>query len=297
MNTKQMTALLITILLLLSLYGCAIITEPSESTSSAETRVEQPKKSACPTIDETVIYDREELTIKVTGMEYNSAFKTYVVKTSIQNHSDETISYSLNWANVNGYTISALVFGDIYGGKAAFADFGLPQDELQLAGIKSIQEISFTFKCKYGDRDELICEVPATLRTSAYGETVTEYSFDGTEAYLSDEYRILIAPYSNPTVDHPLVICVENRADHPVLLSYEGVALNEQMVTQLMSGPYVLPNSRRIEVMTIAYFGNEPKIDTIESATLSFQLTPYHSDGSFSTADTIMIPVISVPIK
>lgn len=294
---KRLAALIEVLILLLSFCGCSIVPEQDPSTSSADTSAEQPKKASCPTIDETIIYDDEVLTISVTGMEYNSAFKTYVVKTSIQNHSDETVSYSLNWANVNGCTISALVFGDIYAEKVASADFGLPQDELQLAGIESIQEISFTFVCRYDDSNEMICEASAALQTSAYGEADAEYSFEGVEAYASADYRILLAPYSKPSVKHPIVICVENRTDRPLALLYDGVALNDQMVTQLMSGPYVLPNTRRIEVMTITYFENEPEIDTIESATLSFRLIPYRSDGSFSTADTINIPTVSIAVR
>ena len=294
---KQISVLFAAIILVLAFHGCSTPTQQADPAPSVGVPTELSNNASCPEIDETVIYDSEVLSITVTGMEYDSTFKTYVIKTNIQNHSQESISYSLNWANVNGYTISSLALGTVFGEKTASADFGLPNDELQLAGITSIQEISFSFEFRNADSDELICVAPANLHTSCYGEPFDEYSFDGTEAYVSDSYKILLAPYSEPSVTHPLTIYVENQSDHPLGLMYDGIALNDQMVANYMSGPYVLPHSRRIEVVTIPYFGNEPEIGAIESVSLSFELAPYRTDGSFSTGDMEKVPAVSIAMN
>lgn len=293
---------IIGIFLMLSLTACTVTSNPTTATpnvgsTAASTSQSHSEMPPCPGIDETVIYDSEIITITVIGMEFNSTYKTYVVKTIIQNHSDRTISYSLDWVNVNGYTIGALVFGDVYGGMEATADFGFARDELQLAHIQAIQEVSFTFDCKYDDSGETICSASTTLLTSDYGTQTEEYSVSGTEVYSSDDYTIVIAPTNNPSVRHPFEILVENHTDCPVAIMYDDIAINTQMVADYMSGPYALPNSRRIEIVNIVYFGDEPEIESIEFVSLRLNILPYRSDGSFSTADVIEVPETTITFE
>ena len=247
-----------------------------------------------PKITDTVIYDSEELTITAKSLEYDSHYDSYLLLTNIQNHSPRTISYELDHAIVNGYTISTWAFGDIYNYTEANVEIWFPHDEIQIAGIKAIQEIKFVLKCSHKDDNTIICRASADLKTSDYGVITEEYNFDGVEVFATDDYRIMLAPNDNPTTSHPLIVYVENNTDNIVMLSYDSIAMNNLMVMEWITGAYVLPMSRRIEEMNLFYFGNEPEIDVIDSVTLQIVLTPSKIDGSFSSANTIEIPPVTI---
>lgn len=293
---KKITIVLAIAVVLSLLYRCGVSDRPSypssvsDSSSSSSSNLSIP----CPSIENAVLYDDETVTITVSGMEYNKSFMTYVVKMDIQNHSDQTISYYLNRVDVNGYTISALLAADIYGGMSADADFGFPINELKFAGIKNIQQITFTLTCLYDETDEIICEITPTLKTSDDGTYAETYEFLGDEVYSTEEYTVLVKPNSAPSIKHPIIIYVENNTDVPLIIMYDDIALNNKMVFTTMSGPYVLPHSHRVEEIMLTFFGEEPDIDKITSFTSGLSICPYRIDGSFSTGDTIEVPPFTV---
>ena len=294
---KKVLIIVSSILIIISvLCACGSLTDYSSdnTTSGGET---QEIKIPCPSLTPLVLYEDDALTVIINGLEYNRAFKTYVVKASIENHSDYTISYSTNWIDVNGYTISTLVYGDVYSGKTADADFGFPVDELLLAGINSIQEISFELDCYYDDTNEVICKLTPTLQTSDYGSYTETYDFEGVEVYNTEKYKIRIKPNNTPTLNHPIIIYVENNTDTPMIVNYDNIAINEQMVMTFLSGPYVLPHSHRIEIINMVYFDHTPDISNLFSFASAFSILPYRADGSFSTADEIEVPAISIALS
>ena len=290
---KKVHIIIVSVLLIVfTLSSCGNLNESISDNSTQNEKL----KIQCPTLTPSVLYEDDVLTVTIDGLEYNKSFKTYIVKAKIENHSDYTISYSANWIDINGYTISALVFGDVYGGKFAEADIGFHIDELLVAGINNIQEISFELNFYYKDTNETICKLSPTLQTSDYGLYTETYDFDGEEVYNTENCKIKIKPNDNPTVINPIIIYVENKTDNPIIINYDNIALKDQMVMTFMSGPYVLPHSHRIEVINIVYFDSTPDISNLSSFTSEFSIMPYRADGSFSTADIIKVPAISIAL-
>lgn len=289
--------LIISSILILTLVGCKIQLIPSTLPSnSVKNKVSNStQKPVCPKIEKTTIYD-DIVTITANSFEYISSNNMYVVNIEINNNSDQTISYSLNGVNVNGFTLPSLTFGDIYAGMNTGVDVCFARSEVLLAEIESIQEIAFVLECKYSETDEHICSELATLKTSSYCEHTEEKNFAGVEAYNNEEYKIVIVPCNQPSVKHPANIYIENHTDQPLAVCYDNVALNNQMVITYMSGPHVLPNSRCIAKINIVYFNGEPDIDNITDMTLGFHILPYQSNGSFSTGDTIEVPAVTVDL-
>ena len=250
----------------------------------------------CPSLEPSVIFENDFVAIRVNGLEYNDWYDTYVVKMDIENKGEKTITYYLNRVDVNGYTISALLLGDIYGGMSANADFGFPVDELLLAGIKKIQEISFTVECSYDETNETVCDASTTLKTSDYGTYEETYEFEGEEVYKSEKYRITIKPNKQPSITHPIIIYVENNTDTPMIMSYDNIAINKQMLVSFQSGPYVLPHSHRIEEVYVMLFDETPDLGVLSSFTSAFWIQPYQADGGFTTADIIEIPPATITL-
>lgn len=248
----------------------------------------------CPEIEETTLIDNEDVTITIDKLEYSAIYDMYAMETHIQNHSTRTLNYSSKCANVNGYTISALALGDVYGGMEADVQIGLPRQELQLADIKAIQEIGVEIECVYDDNGDSAGYAAGTILTSAYGTYTQEHSFTGTEAYNTADYRIVVAPSENPTVESPVIVFIENHTDFPIMLFYDSIAINQKMAVSYMSGPYVMPHSCRLEQLDTSLFGNNLEEEAVETTTLSFVILPYRPDGNFSTADTIETPTVTV---
>ncbi len=296
---KKVWLLILTIIIVFALYGCVSVKvdwegasgnvmTPDVKNTEKPSITSSPAPTAsvhCPKIEETVIYDSDKVTVTVTGLEYSTSDKAYLVKVIIQNHSQNDISYSINWANVNGYTIKALSIGHIFGGMESDADFWLSNDELELAEIEYIQEIGFTVDFSYSDSNEQVCTASANLPTSDHGESAETHELKGTEVYSSDDYKIIAAPYSKPTIGSPLVLYIENNTEYTIMVAYDGVAINGVTVASYMTGPFVLPNTRRVELMEIYYFGDEPDIDAIDSVTLGLDLIPQRPVDYYSFYD------------
>ena len=308
---KKIGLLVVACIIALVLFGCVSVKvdlgeTPNTGKEFEPKTTEKPKSISTPVptasvqhpqIEKTVIYESDIVTITVTGLEYSSIYKAYAVKVIIQNHSQTEISYSLNWANVNGYTIKTFTFGDVFGGMESDADFWLSCDEMSLAEIEYIQEIGFTFDISYSDSYEQICSASATIRTTDYGKSIETHAFDGTEIYSSEYYKIMAAPSSNPTIGHPVIIYIENNTEQTIMLMYDSVAINNKMVSDYMTGPFVLPNTKRIEPLELYYFGNEPDIDNINTVTVGFDIVPQHQEDYYSFYDnTITVPPVTIPI-
>ena len=123
------------------------------------------------------------------------------------------------------------------------------------------------------------------------------YNFDGEEVYNENGIRILAAPNPNFSASSPLILFIENSSDCTVMIDYEDLAYNNTMISELQTGPFVLPHSYRLEKMNIFFFSDEPQIDTVEKVTLKFSILPIRSDGSFSTGDIIDTAPITINYK
>ena len=252
----------------------------------------------CPSIEKTVIYDDDVLTITVKGMKKDRLFDAYDVQLLITNHSDRTISYWSQYAEVNGYTIGiTTMFQDIFAGKSANVNVGLDKDSLKMAGIKRIQDIVLNLRCHYEDEDDSICDLVYPLTTSDAGAYEESYEFAGVEIYNTDDYRIVMCANDRVTESEPAIIYIENRTDRELGITFDNIALNDVMVSSTTYGPHVLPHSHAVSVVHILYFGEKPEIDNIDSVTTALTLIPYREDGGFSSAEWIDVPPVTVPLK
>lgn len=253
--------------------------------------------SKYPEIKEQEVYADDIVSVTASGIDYDDLWDCYIINLNIKNKSSIDIYYEINQAIVNGYTINTMSFGSVYAGMEANCEFGLPKDEIENTGIKKIMEVSFKLELSDDAKNEHIENIDISLQTSTYGSYVETYDFDGEEVYNENGIRILAAPNPKFSVSSPLILFIENSSDRIVMIDYEDLAYNNTMISELQTGPFVLPHSYRLEKMNIFFFGDEPQIDTVEKVTLKFSILPIRSDGSFSTGDIIDTAPITINYK
>lgn len=254
------------------------------------------KEDVLPTISKQVIYEDDTVIVRINGLEYQKYYGDYyyIVRATLKNKSEETIHYSSEVADVNGYSIDAFAYGDIYAGMTTDADLYLSKDLIELAGIKKIQTVKGEFVISEPEDYEEICVVPIDLKTSANGEYQETYGYEGgTTSVNNNDYNIVLLPLNKPTINKPLGVYIENKTDYTITVSYQNIALNNQMVAQLMSGFRVLPHSHAVRIMEVLYYGDEPNIKTVEDATVGFYIIPIIG-GHINTGNAIEIPGATV---
>lgn len=170
--------------------------DPTDDTdASAEKTHPQPTKPVDPpsfgdtaTIEETVIYNENNIKITATELTYSS--RSVSVGLNIENNTEEnlsfrcgTIGYSAN--SVNGYMVeTGYVNCDVSAGKKAMDSVEFDLDALMLCGIKEIGEIELAFSIENENYDYIYTD-PLTIKTSAFASV--DYGKNTFQTAINDE--------------------------------------------------------------------------------------------------------------
>lgn len=234
------------------------------------------------TIKEKVLYSKNDIKITVTGFEKNM-WGNYVAKLQVENKTGESIDYSVANVKINGFSFVNTGFGTIYDGKKATVEIGAEERALNVAGIAHVMEIEAELEFSYTDTDEEIDVAKLDIQTSDYGKYKQNHDLSGMEIYNRNGVRVLVIKVEKPTDTHPFALFVENSTDKRVNLSYDDVAINDEMVASMISGFVVAPNSYAMTEATFYLYGVD--IDQVESVDFTLSVIPYRFNGGFSTAD------------
>lgn len=267
----------------------------SRSNDSTNTNnVEELTPDSLATIESTVLYAENGITLTAIELNYDRIWDLYNVKINIQNNTQKTITYSASGMVINGYSFDANMFGDITAGNNANVDYGVSKADLELAGVSNIMEIRFAVRCYYSDSKEDICYSNALLKTSDYGKVNQGYSPQGILSYDSNGIKVYVKPNLKDKIKAPAILYVENNTDRVVSLLYKNISYNNTMVQQMHSGFIILPQSHKVAEMKITMFSYEHNITQLEKMSFQISFQPYKKDGGFSTANAFESDVIDV---
>lgn len=244
--------------------------------------------------DPSLIYDSNGIKVTYKGLTEDKTWKTHVINLEIVNNSKDDISYAVSHIKVNGFSIDALAFADIYSGAKATAQIGFAKSDIALANINPIKEMLFDLKLENKNTDDVIDVVPVSIKTSAYDGKESPFVFtNGTEVYKGNGLTLFARPNDKTSVRHPLTFYVINDTDRAVALNYDNVAYNDEMVMSMHSGPYIMPHSKKVFDMAI-YFFDPLEITEINKVKMAFTVCPYRNDGSFTSADFYDTPAFTI---
>lgn len=181
------------------------------------------------TIEETVLYD--ENNVKITATELNYGNYKAELKLMIENNSDESLSFiagSLGHSgnSVNGYMISdGYLNCDVAAGKKAMDTIGFSYDDLSIYGIYEIADIEIDIEIEDDDYNKIYTG-PLQIKTTAYD------SYD----YSADTYKEAISSNAFQALyDYSL-----NYSSEDVLYDSNGIRLISEMMFKNKDGEDIL---------------------------------------------------------
>lgn len=261
---KKLIAILLAMMLVFSTAACGaseevpentsadpVATEPQETqdnreeedpTEPEEPEVELPEFSTNATIEETVLYDENDVRITATELTYNSyAAELGVV---IENNSDKDLSFIANSVgyscnSVNGYMIpDGYLNCDVAPGKKANDQITLSLDQLMLYGIYEIADLEVGFDISDDDYNHVYTG-PCKILTSAadgYDYETDHYSQNIASEVCQQSYEYSVSYFSTDVTYESNGLCVAsqclmvNQDDENILL-LEVVNNSEKMAS------------------------------------------------------------------
>lgn len=100
---------------------------------------------------DTVLVDTDDVTVIVTGYEYDDVWG-YTVNLYLENNTETEVMFSAGDASVNGYMIDPFYADSVPAGRCAFSSMSWYEDDLEENGISDIEEIEFQLKA-YDNED------------------------------------------------------------------------------------------------------------------------------------------------
>ncbi|MCD8190466.1 MAG: hypothetical protein LUD78_09665 [Clostridiales bacterium] len=91
---------------------------------------------------DTLIVDNDEVSVIVTGYEYDDIWG-YTVNLYLENKTETEVMFSVNDASVNGYMIDPFYAESVPAGCCAFGSMSWYEDELEENGISEVEAIEF----------------------------------------------------------------------------------------------------------------------------------------------------------
>lgn len=236
------------------------------------------------TIEETVIYAANDITITATGIK-DSLFGQEITL-QIVNDSDKNVTVSSRDLSVNGYMMdTAGFYGQVAAGKKAIEDLTLYASELNEAGIETIAKIEFSIHVINSDDydviddSDLIC-----LSTSAAEGFVQPVDDSGDLVYDDNGIRVICKGLEDNLIwDGAVVFLIENTSKEYVTVHAENLSVNGYMVSETLWSQ-LRPDTRSIEAMyllTLDEIGLD-SIDEVEDIEFTLRLV----DDDWNEIDT-----------
>lgn len=240
---KKILALTLALLMILSMAACSVsdaddITVPQsdkqDNSTTAPVEDTEPVEDttpAAPTLEEMVLVDDENCTIKITGVETDS-FWGYGLKVYLENKTDLNLMFSVSNASVNGFMCDPLWAKEIAAGLKANETITWMSTEFDKNGIKTPTDIEMTFSVSDSDdwtADDLVND---TFTIYPLGEdAVVPYvrqSVEGETVLFDNEYCTMIVTGFDPDnlFGYSMNVYLENKTDKNLMFSMDDAAVN-----------------------------------------------------------------------
>ena len=242
-----------------------------------------------PTIPAETVYSENGITIATSKIEYDNSWRYYFVDAVISNNSSMDVNYEIEYIIINGFQIQTFTFGDVYSGMSADVEIAINPDSLSLAKIEHMMDIEVCFRLSESDDYNNIIDTPVIkIATSDAGKYKQSYEFEGQEVYNAGGIRIL-ARLGESNEYFPVLLFVENNSGKTVSFMYEDVAINNKMVSEMMTGGRVVSSAIQViemdrDLLTM-WIDDIPQNKDISAIDFKLSFMPIENDGSFSTGN------------
>ena len=285
---KKILLLLVSLFLMISVYGCSENEESNIIEENKETEIEKTEsekeethtKSSFPTIDEQVLFEYDD--IKLTAISIEEDWLGPQLKILIENNSDKNITVELDAIAVNDCMVSAWLYEDVGPGKKSNATFDIWSSKLSDAGISNIGKIDMYFRIIDSDNfNEIYESSEVEIRTSLYDVMDGEIDDIGEEMVNQNGIKIIGKGVSNDLIwGDGVVVYIENNTDRNIVVTTDDLSVNGFMVTGFLYQS-VRPGKKAIESIILSSSDLEDNgIESIEELSLSFEV---YDEDSYHT--------------
>lgn len=297
MMKRMLTALLASAMLLLA--GCSSGNSEPISVTSVDTAASNVGEMASEdstttedpavTLDETVIYDENDIKITATGLN-EDGFLGPELNLLIENNGAQNIIVQPDYCLVNGYMMYGLMSSDVAASKKNNDTLDFSRSTLKACGIDQIADIRL--KLTVSDSDSwmtLFKTDEITLQTSAAGTYTQVYDDSGEVIYDTNGIKVVAKSADDEFLGKGVVFYLENNTDRHVVVNGENISVNGYMMTDLFYAD-LAPQSHAVDILTLLSSDLENNsIDNIEEVDLTLRITDYDSFDNIDTTSPITL--------
>lgn len=177
------------------------------------------------TIEETVVYDANDIKVTVTGIE--ESWFGIDLKLLVENNTERNIALSGTDVVVNNVSMGGNMYIHVAAGKKAYGTFSLYREELNTAGVGEIAVIS-TKDAIIMDTDnyETLAQVPFEVVTSLGVDYVQSLDNSGEVLYEAKGVTVIAKIIADEFYGKSVILYVENKSDKTVTVQAENVSVN-----------------------------------------------------------------------
>ena len=242
------------------------------------------------TIEETVLYDADDIKITATGFE--NGWMGPEIKLLLENNSSKNILVTSDSASINGYMMPlASLYAEVAAGKKANESFSFSSTSLEQAGIETIADIQFKFAISDGDTWETLTTTDLiTLSTSAAGFT-QPVDDTGDVVFEEDGIKIVCKGLKKDLLwDGTVVFYMENNSGKPISTYAENISVNGFMVnaslwSNLRDGTRIIDG---LSILDISDLGIE-SIDEVKNIEFNLRIVHAETWDEIKTTDVIAL--------
>ena len=295
---RMFTALIASAMLLLA--GCSSGNSDPTNVASVDTAAsnvggaasegsESAAEENAVTLDETVIYDGNDIKITATGIKEDSFFGPEL-NLLIENNGTQNIVVQPDYCLVNGYMMYGLMSSDVAAGKKNNDTLDFSGSTLKACGIDQIADIRLRLTVIDSDSWMTLFKTDEiTLQTSAAG-TYTQTSDDsGKVIYDTNGIKVVAKSADDEFLGKGVAFYLENNTDRHVVVNGENISVNGYMMTDLFYAD-LAPQSHAVDILTLLSSDLQNNaIDTIEEVDLTLRITDYDSYENIDTTSPITL--------
>lgn len=243
------------------------------------------------TIEETVVYDENDIKVTVTGLK--STYSGQEFKVKVENNSDKNIAVSGDVFVVNGIMVDGWLYVEAAAGKKANGTLTFFNDSMETAGIEELAVVVAT-DARVVDTDsyDTLFEMPFTLETSIADEYVQAIDDSGDVIFESEGVTV-IAKTVNTDGDlgTTVVLLVKNETGKNIIIESDNVSVNGYTIDAWMYDLLMADTVRFCELIIWSSVLEENEIDEVEEVAFTLSVRYDDSWDTLCESDELTVSV------
>ena len=288
---KRILGLLLCVCMVTSLAACGSSdTKSDKAEGSKETVSSETSKSKEATIEETVIYDANNIKITAKEFDLKGTFGPEL-KVLIENNSDKTLTFQTGSASINGYMVDSVISSDVTPGKKVNDGIFFYKEDLEVSGITQVADIQFKFHIIDSETWDTVMDTDMiTLKTSIADGFKYEYDESGDVIYDNGGIKVISKGLSDRDIFGPgITLLIINNSAQDITIQTRNSSINGFMIDSIFSSEVLVGKHCASNVTFMQSDLDANGIKDIENVEFSLHIFNMDSWDTITDSDTITL--------